>query len=64
MAPKSTNKPNHVHVLKEQIEAFQREIKERQEQILSIQKSCDHEFLETPVMRTCKKCQFAESVYY
>ncbi|CAM5786422.1 hypothetical protein [Brevibacillus borstelensis] len=33
-------------------------------QLGTAQKACDHDFLETPLSRMCRKCQWTESLYY
>jgi hypothetical protein len=53
-----------VAALKSEILYLKERILELEQQISDIQQKCQHVFLETPVMRKCIKCQYAESLYY
>ena len=48
----------------EEIEHLNQKLDFLKEKIQSIQCHCKHIFLETPGMRKCQKCGFAESTYY
>lgn len=58
------NDSDKIKKLMEEIEVFQQKIHHLNGKIHSIQWSCKHIFLETPGMRKCQKCNFAESTYY
>ncbi|MCQ5365004.1 hypothetical protein B0I26_107135 [Anoxybacillus vitaminiphilus] len=67
MAQPFTGKPQsfeNVAALKSEILRLKERIVELEQQISDIQQKCRHVFFETPVMRKCIKCHYAESLYY
>lgn len=50
--------------LREEIARLREEVQEHQRQLLALQKSCTHQFQESPLARTCVKCLLTESLYY
>ena len=55
---------NEVKRIIEEIDYLHQNIHFLKGRIESIQRHCKHIFLETPGMRKCHKCGFAESTYY
>ncbi len=64
MEQKSTSKLDDVRQLKAEIRAIELKRQQLQRQLKSIQQTCDHEFHETAILRTCRICKWTESVYY
>ncbi|OIK15781.1 hypothetical protein BIV60_08205 [Bacillus sp. MUM 116] len=64
MGHESIDNSTEIRRLLEELSALQQKIFHLNEKIQSIQLQCKHVFLETPVMRKCQKCGFAESTYY
>lgn len=64
MGPKSTSKLDDVLQLQAEIRAIEIKKQQLQKQLKSIQQTCNHDFHETALMRTCRKCKWTESVYY
>ncbi|MDN3016064.1 hypothetical protein PH210_07560 [Paenibacillus sp. BSR1-1] len=57
--------PSHeVTILIDEIHLLNRKIDLLKSKIQFIQSQCKHIFLETPGMRECQRCGFAESTYY
>lgn len=53
-----------VKILKAEIESLDYQKKRLMIQLKEIQNSCKHDFMETAIMRKCRKCMWAESIYY
>lgn len=53
-----------VKQLKAEIQQLDYKRKKLKQQLNTLQKNCDHDFIETAIMRKCKKCNWTESVYY
>lgn len=58
------NDSDKIKKLMEEIDVLHQKIHYLNGKIHSIQLGCKHIFLETPGMRKCQKCSFAESTYY
>lgn len=50
--------------IREEITRLEAAIADCQKQLSVLQKTCDHHFTETPLVRTCVNCLLTESLYY
>ncbi|MEJ8544691.1 hypothetical protein [Brevibacillus borstelensis] len=50
--------------LRAEIIRLETALAELRARLASVQKTCDHDFHETPLSRMCRKCQWTESLYY
>lgn len=67
MEPKSINSDNtseQIRRLKAEIQSLDVKRKLLQQELKFIQTNCNHDFIETAIMRKCRKCKRTESVYY
>ncbi|USG67478.1 hypothetical protein NDK47_09460 [Brevibacillus ruminantium] len=51
-------------VIRTEIMRLETALAELRQQLAEMQKACPHEFQETPLSRTCRKCSWTESLYY
>lgn len=50
--------------LRAEIARLEVELERLKRQLHLLQNECEHEFIETPLARTCTKCLQTESLYY
>ncbi|GED24399.1 hypothetical protein BAG01nite_05010 [Brevibacillus agri] len=55
---------NDVLQLRKEIARLEVDLERLKRQLAHLQKACAHEFVETPLARTCAKCLQTESLYY
>ncbi|MDR7000263.1 hypothetical protein [Neobacillus niacini] len=64
MGQESIDNSNEIRRLMEEVGSLEEQIQHLNKKIQTIQLQCKHVFLETSVMRKCRKCGFTESTYY
>lgn len=57
-------KMNAVGQLTEDIELLKNQLKLYEEKLKSVQRSCDHQYVEKFMHQKCLKCHYVESLYY
>lgn len=55
---------NEAMKLREEILRLEAAIADCQKRLADLQQSCDHQYTETALIRTCLKCLRTESLYY
>ncbi|MGN7470298.1 hypothetical protein [Brevibacillus sp. SAFN-007a] len=55
---------NEALQLRAEIARLEADLEQRKRELRLLQKECEHEFVETPLARTCAKCLQTESLYY
>lgn len=67
MEPKFINNcmtADRVRSIKAELLMLETKKKRLQQELKTIQQTCNHDFIETAIMRKCRKCSWTESVYY
>ncbi|WP_084787486.1 hypothetical protein [Anaerobacillus alkalidiazotrophicus] len=67
MEQSSINNSNNIEQVKRinaEIQILDMKKKQLQHELKTIQNNCSHDFVETELMRKCRKCKWTESVYY